>query len=93
MTLKRRLAKIERTVGARQPVSSGPVIVLVSVSPEGRGSFTVEGASYEVGSLDELDACLAAHDWQPQRLIFRLPDLDRSPGAQAHFCLLSRERQ
>ena len=93
MTLKRRLARIEQTVGAREPRTAGPLVLVVAVSAEGRGSFTVEGGVYEIGSLEELDACLAAHGWQPQRLIFRLPDLDRSPGAQARFCMLSRDRQ
>jgi hypothetical protein len=91
VTLSSRLARVERVVGAREPASTGPLVLVLAVSAEGRGSFTAKGAAYEVGSLEELDACLSSHGWQPQRLIFRLPDLDRSPGAQARFCMLSRE--
>ncbi len=91
MTLKSRLARVEGVVGARQPESSGPLVLVVSVSADDRGSFSVGGVLYEIGSLEELDACLEVHGWRPQRVIFRLPDLDRSPGAQARFCMLTRE--
>ena len=91
MTLKHRLAKIEQTVGVREPKSAGPLVLVVALSAEGGGSFSAGGATYEVGTLDELDACIAAHGWQPERLIFRLPDLDRSAGAQARFCVLARD--
>ena len=91
MTLTSRLAAVERALGAREPASTGPLVLVVALSAEGHGSFTAEGAAYEVGSMEELDACLASHGWQPQRLIFRMPDLDRSPQAQAQFCMLSRE--
>ena len=80
-------------MGPREPKSSGPVVLVVAVGADGRGSFSADGGSYEVGSVAELDSCLASHGWQPQRVIFRLPDLDRGPGAQAHFCELPRDGQ
>lgn len=69
------------------------MILPVALNADGRGSFTAEGASHEVGSVAELDASLAARSWQPQRVIYRMPDLDRSPAAQARFCELPRERR
>jgi hypothetical protein len=93
VTLSSRLAAAERALGAREPASTGPLVLVVAVDAEGRGSFSAEGAAFEVGSLEELDACLAARGWQPQRVIFRLPDLDRSPQAQARFWELPRDRQ
>jgi hypothetical protein len=93
VTLSSRLARVERVVSAREPASTGPLVLVVAVDADGRGSFTAEGAAFEVGSLEELDACPAARGWQPQRLIFRLPDLDRSPQAQARFWELPSDRQ
>jgi hypothetical protein len=93
VTLSSRLAAAERALGARESASTGPLVLVVAVDADGRGRFTAEGGAYEVGCREELDACLAAHGWQPARVIFRMPDLDRSPGAQARFCELPRDRQ
>lgn len=85
MTLKCRLAKAERAASAREVQVRGPLIVLVEVGADGRGRFTVAGESYESDSEAELDNCLAAHGWQPRRVIVGFPELHDCPGVEARF--------